>query len=118
MRRLESIEDEMRGTVTYELEGGRYVRFDARTLREYGLKAMMRAHDIEMPTERVPVMQCGRRVGTMAPDFDPFTAKSRSFLYDYRAGDLRREGAVWIAGRTLGASDLDMLVGFVRDEQR
>jgi hypothetical protein len=115
VKRLESLQDEMRGTVTYELPNGRWVTFDARTVREYGLAARMRAYDIEMPTERLPVIQYGRRIGTMAPDFDPASIRTTSFLYDPRPGDFRREGDTWIAGRTLGASDVDCVAGFVRD---
>lgn len=67
------------------------------------------------PTDRVPVMQYGCRVGTLPPDFDPSDIKSRSFLYDPRPGDFRREGDVWIVGRTMGASDIDMVPGFRRE---
>lgn len=117
MKRLESIEDEMRGVVTYELPNGRYATFDARAVRDYGVTALMRAHDLEqfIPSERLPVFQYGRRVGTMAPDFDPVSARSKSFLYDVRPGDFRREGDSWVVGRSLGASDLDCVEGFIRD---
>lgn len=115
MKRIESVLDEMRGTVTYDLGNGRFATFDARTVREVGLGPLMRAYDIEMPTERLPVIYHGRRVGTMAPDFDPATVRSISFMYDVRPGDFRREGDTWVAGRTLGHGDLDCVAGFVRD---
>lgn len=118
MRRIESVEDEMRGTVTYDLGGGRFATFDARTVRKYGLAALMCDLDIEMPTERLPVVHHGRRVGTMAPDFDPVTVRSVSFMYDPRPGDFRREGDTWVASRTLGPGDLDYVAGFVREEIR
>jgi hypothetical protein len=109
--------DEMRGTVTYELPDGRWATFDARAIGEYGLAALMRAHDLEqfVPTERLPVIQYGRRIGTMPPDFDPANARSTSFMYDVRPGDFRREGDTWVVGRTLGAGDVDCVAGFVRD---
>ena len=117
MKRLESTADEMQGVVTYALPDGRYVRFDARALREHGLAALLRGHDLEqfIPTERLPVFQYGRRIGTMAPDFDPASVRSTSFLYDPRPGDFRREGDTWVAGRSLGASDVDCVAGFIRD---
>jgi hypothetical protein len=119
MKRLESMEDEMRGVVTYELPNGRYASFDARAVKEYGISALMRAYDLEqfIPTERLPVIQYGRRIGTMAPDFDPATARSTSFMYDVRPGDFRREGDAWIVGRTLGAGDVDCIAGFIRDTE-
>ena len=117
MKRLESIADEMRGTVTYELPDGRWVTFGARAVREYGIAELMRSEGLEqfIPTERLPVIRNGRRIGTMAPDFDPSNIKSTSPFYDPRAGDFRREGDAWIADRTLGAGDPDCVVGFVRD---
>lgn len=115
MRRIESPLDHERGTVTYDLGDGRWATFDARQIREVGLAPLLEAHGVEMPTERLPVIQYGRRVGTMAPDFDPMTARSMSFMYDVRPGDFRREGDTWVAARNLGPGDLDCVAGFVRD---
>jgi hypothetical protein len=109
--------DEMRGTVTYDLGNGRYATFDTRIVREVGLATLLQDYDIEMPTERLPVIHHGRRVGTMAPDFDPVTARSISFMYDVRPGDFRREGDTWVAGRTLGPGDLECVAGFVWDSR-
>jgi len=117
MKRIDSTEDDKRGVITYELSDGQWVTLDARAVREIGAVTLLRRMKLGhlLPTERVPVMQYGRRVGTLPPDFDPLLARSNSFLFDYRPGDLRREGNAWIARRTLGASDLDCLVGFVRE---
>lgn len=114
MKRIESHEDEMRGTVTYELPDGRFTRLDARLVKEHGLTAIMRANGIEPPTERLPVIHHGQNVGTMAPDFDPASVRTTSFWYDPRPGDFRREGDTWVAARTLGPGDLDCVQGFVR----
>jgi hypothetical protein len=117
VKRLESIEDKMRGIVTYELSDGRWARFDAREVRDRGIAALMRAYDLEqfIPTERLPVIQYGRRIGTMPPDFDPVSARSTSLMYDVRPGDFRREADTWVASETLGASDVDCVAGFIRD---
>lgn len=115
MRRLESPLDHERGTVTYELGDGRWATFDARAVQTFGLARLMEAYGVEMPTERVPVIQYGRRIGTMPPDFDPAFARSISFMYDPRPGDFTREGNAWVVGRTMGASDVDCVVGFIRD---
>lgn len=114
MRRLESIEDEFRGTVTYELSDGRYARFDARTVKEYGIAALLRAHGCEPPTGTLDVIQHGKRIGTVPADFEPYAIKSQTFLYDPRPGDFRREGDVWVASKTLGPGDLDAVPGFIR----
>lgn len=116
MKKIENIADQMRGVVTYDLGNGQYVTLDARDVREYGLETILRDLGVEMPTERIPVMQYGKRVGSVPADFDIAFARSKSPFYDVRPGDLVREGDVWVAGRGLGARDLDCLVGFRRDE--
>jgi hypothetical protein len=66
-------------------------------------------------TERVPVVQHGRRIGTVPPDFDPAKIKSTSWLYSVRPGDFRREGDEWVVSQTLGPGDLEAVPGFVWD---
>jgi len=107
----------MNGTVTYELSKDKWVTFDARALERYGLAALMDAEGLAefMPTERLPVFQYGRRIGTMAPDFEPMTAKSMSPFYDVRPGDFVRSDEGWVVGRTMGAADVDCVEGFVRE---
>jgi hypothetical protein len=120
MKKLDSLEDQMRGTITYDLGGGRYAHFDAGAVRKYGIAELLRAEGIEpppAPTERLPVIKNGERIGTMAPDFDPDNVRSNSFFYDPRPGDFRQEGDAWIAARNLGASDPDCVVGFIRDSE-
>jgi hypothetical protein len=117
MKRLESPLDEMLGTVTYDIGNGRYATFDARAVERYGLARLMEAEGVEMPTERVPVIQYGRRIGTMPPDFDPVSSRSVSFMYDIRPGDFTRTDEGWVVGRTMGASDVDCVAGFIRDDQ-
>jgi hypothetical protein len=115
MRRIESPMDYARNTVTYELPDGRYATFDAHAVERYGLAALLREYDVEMPTKRVPVFQYGRRIGTLPPDFDPRFARSNSFMYDVRPGDFTREADAWVVGRTMGASDVDCVIGFIRE---
>lgn len=117
MKRLESLEDEIKGIVTYELPDGRHVCFEARSVREHGISVMMRANGLEqfIPTERIPVFQYGHHIGTMAPDFDPASVRSNSFLYDPRPSDFRREGDTWVACNALSVGDIDCVVGFKRE---
>jgi hypothetical protein len=117
MKRIESYSDAMNNTVTYQIGGGRYITLDARVVRDRGLAKVMAAYGVEVPKERLPVIQYGRRVGTVPGDFDLSFARSRSPFYDVRPGDLVREGDVWVAARNLGASDLDCLIGFTRDDR-
>jgi hypothetical protein len=115
MKRLEGPLDQVRNTVTYELPDGRWATFDVRAVERFGLDALLREYGVEMPTDRVPVFQYGRQIGTMPPGFDPAFARSNSFMYDIRPGDFVRDGKGWVVGRTMGASDVDCVVGFVRD---
>lgn len=119
MKKIESHEDQMRGVITYEFDDGRRINFDANAVRDLGVSECLRmaGHGDQVPTERRPVIQYGKRIGTMAPDFDPATAKSTSPWYDVRPGDFRLEDGAWVADRTLGASDVDCVAGFVRDQR-
>lgn len=117
MRRIESPLDHVHGTVTYELPDGRWATFEVHTVRKYGLAELLRAEGVEMPTERLPVIQHGRRIGTMPPDFDPAFVRSISFIYDPRPGDFRREGDTWVVARNMGAGDVDCVAGFIRDPE-
>jgi hypothetical protein len=105
--------------VTYELPDGKWITLDGRAVREYGAPRILRdmGYGHLLPTERVPVMQEGRRIGTMEPYFDPLSVKSTSPFYDVREGDFKREGDVWIASRTLGPGDLEAVPGFVWDRK-
>lgn len=114
MRKIESLDDQMRGTVTYEMPDGRFVRLDAFAVREYGAVALLREHGYEPPDGRVDVMQRGQRVGTVPVSFEPMNIKSASFFYDPRPGDFTRDGDVWIASHTLGPGDLEAVPGFER----
>lgn len=117
MRLIESIEDEIRGVVTYELPNGQRARFDASAAKEYGVAELLRSSGLGefVPTERLAVMHHGKRVGTMPPDFDPGNMRSISMFYDPRPSDFKRDGDVWVAARTLGPGDLDAISGFVRE---
>ncbi len=117
MIRLDSIEDEMKGVITYQLADGRRVCFDARTVREYGVAALMGGigEADQVPTERVPVIFHGRRVGTLPGDFDAQNVKSLSWLYNPRPGDFKREDGAWIVGRAVGPGDLEAVAGFIKD---
>lgn len=112
-------DDYAKGTVTYELSDGQWITLDARAVREYGAARMLRdsGYGHLLPTARVTVMQEGRRVGTLPPDFDPMSVKSASWLYDPRPGDFKREGDVWIASRTLGPGDLEAVPGFLKSTE-
>ena len=112
MKRIEREEDQRRGTVTYQLDDGRYVTLEANAVQQFGADKLIQWLGLE---ERVPVMQHGRRVGTLPADFEPLNARSRNPVGEIRPGDFRREGDAWILEETLGSEDLDAIIGFERD---
>lgn len=117
MKKIESIDDERNGVITYEFENGQRARLDRRAVEEHGAAEVLRGMGLGhlIPTRRTVVIQNGLRIGTVPPDFDPSTVKSRSFLYDPRPGDFIRDGDRWIASNALGLGDLEAIVGFKPD---
>lgn len=116
MRRIESINDHMRGVVTFELENGERLCVDERAVRELGLQRLLRRYgygeDAQMPDKRISVWQAGREIGTLPEWFDPLFAESDSWLYEPRAGDFKRTDVGWEADRMLGPGDLDAVRDF------
>ncbi len=119
MRRIESLEDQMNGTVTFDLGNNQFIKIDARDVREYGVEEILRSagHGDKIPTGRVNVMQRGRLVGTVPATFDPAAIKSASFLYDPRPGDFIRKADHWEADKMLGPGDLECVSGFIPANQ-
>lgn len=66
MKRIESIEDDMRGVVTFEAENGQRICMDARMAQEYGPAELLRSAGLPTPTERLPVIHHGQRVGLIS----------------------------------------------------
>lgn len=114
MRKVESLQDDMNGTTTYDLGNGKWVTLDLREVRECGLVEVMKAHGVEIPTGRLPVYQRGKEIGTLPEVFEPAAIKSTSYFYDVRPGDFKREGDRWVASPTLGPGDLESVPEFRR----
>jgi len=114
MRRINSIEDDMRDVVTYEFSNGQRLCIAGRAYRELGIAAIAREQGLGhlLPTERLPVIYHGEMIGTLPPDFDPSYVKSTSLLYEARPGDFKKAGDRWIANRTLGPGDIGAIEGF------
>lgn len=64
-------------------------------------------------TERLPVLQDGRRIGSVPPSFDPTRIRSLSWMYSPRASDFMRGEDAWIAASSLGPGDLEAVAGFL-----
>ena len=94
MKRVETTTDRSRGTLTYQLDDGRYVSLDANAVALYGAENLVQW----LGLEQIPVMQNGRRVGTLPTDAEPLDA-------------LKREGDVWVAEEQL---DLETVKEFER----
>lgn len=112
MRKIDSIEDDMRGRVTYDLGNGKWITLDARTVREHGLKEVLKYAGVDLPTGRLPVFQGGLEIGSVPVLFEPLAIQSKSFLYDARPGDFKRIDRGWEASKYLGPGDLEAVPGF------
>lgn len=120
MIRLESVEDDMQGVLTYRFPNGQCLRVDRHMVQEFGLREIARAMGCDhlLPTERIPVIQDGCRVGTVPGYFEPLAIRSESYFYEPRPGDFVRRGDVWVADRLLGPGDLEAVPGFVWDREQ
>lgn len=112
MQLIESIEDQMNGVLTYEMPDGSRVRICDQAVSKYGAVTILRDMGYQFSTERAPVVQRGKRIGSVPGDFDHMHIKSKSPWYDPRPGDFVRRGDEWIAARTLGPGDLEAVPGF------
>lgn len=109
-------EDLMTGDTIIWLSDGRACRFDRREIQRGSIEAWSASMGILPSSERVDVIQYGRKVGELPAMWTPMLAKSSSFLYDYRHGDLTLRDGKWYASKTLGGGDLDCLIGFIRKD--
>lgn len=65
--------------------------------------------------DRLPVIQYSKVIGSFPAGFNISYAKSKSFMYDIRRGDFILENNKWIVHKSLGASDVDCVEGFIRN---
>lgn len=72
--------------------------------------------DDYLPTQRWPVMRDGRKIGTLAYEFDESDIKSNSIWYTPRPGDIIRDTTrkQFTVAHTMGGGDLDCIMGFRR----
>lgn len=112
MKRVKSVEDEMSGFFTYDLGDGRFLKVTQEEVFTFGLETVLRHYGVEPSTERVPVFQNGREIGSFPACFEPGAVRSSSPLYAIRNGDFERDGDRWVASRDLGPSDFEAVPGF------
>ncbi len=112
-------EDPLNMTRTVYLSDGRAFKFDTFKRPRGDIESWLESMDlVGAKGAPVDVIQDGRKVGELPAFWSPLVAVSRSFLYDYRPGDLTLIDGKWHAHHSLGAGDLDMIVGFVRKDAR
>lgn len=111
---IDTTEDPLNGNVILWLSDGDAICL-RREERELGrLSWWLDSMEIGSSGGRVDVVQYGRKAGELPDYWHPGLAQSSSPFYDYRRGDLVKRDGKWVASHTLGASDLDCLIGFVR----
>ena len=114
MKQITSVEDEMRGRMTFELEDGRYLTFETGLLRDHSLAEILSMYGVEANgSKRVPVFQRGREIGSLPDIWHPSQIRSTSYFYRPRQGDFVRDGDKWIAASGLGPGDLEAIPDFV-----
>ena len=112
-----SIEDERRRIARYRLPDGKMLAVGIESLELHGLDRILRGAGYgHLLNARMPVVWCGRIIGTLPAAFDSRNIQSASFMYQPRAGDFTRDGDRWIASDTMGLGDLRYVVGFEESE--
>ena len=106
MKDITSPIDQMKGIVVVEFDDGKRLNLSARAVEKHGLRALVREYAPEYPAgPPLPVFQRGKQIGTLSASWHPSDAR-RSFLYEPRPNDFRRDGDRWIADPMLGPGDL------------
>lgn len=115
MRLIDSITDQMNDVQTYELADGRRVRLAGSAVREIGAAKLLYQMGLASDPKTLParpVFWHGEMVGTLPGDFNPRTVRSGSLLYDPRPGDFAETEKGWLASKSLGLGDLEVIDGF------
>ena len=113
MEEITCEQDRLNRARVFRLPDGRYASFDAGTVERVGLHQLLRDAGVDLDFTPVPVHQGGRTVGTLPACFCPTAFKSKSWLYEPRPGDFRKDGNIWLASPGLGPGDLEAVPGFV-----
>jgi hypothetical protein len=111
---VDAKEDPLNGNYVLWLSDGEAICLERRERDLCEMEWWLDSMSIAGNGERVDVIQYGRRVGELPDYWHPGLAKSASPFFDYRPGDLVKQDGKWVASPTLGARDLDCLIGFVR----
>lgn len=113
IKRIDDPGDKFLGTITFDLDDGRYLRVSVRDLKEYGLKEILKHYSgVEVPTKPVMVFQRNQLVGKVPALWQPEVLVSKSPLYSWRPGDFEFRNNAWYADPMLGAGDLAAIEGF------
>lgn len=102
----------------YELGDGRLCAFGASDVRRYGLEELLQSMDIQLSSERMPVFQRGKRIGSLPAIFNPVAWRVTSPFVDLRDGDFRLDADGWHAAKTLCPGDLEAVEGFVWERNK
>jgi hypothetical protein len=115
MRNITTFEDEMNRVVRYAFPDGQCLAVDADAVKDFGIEYVLRQEGLGryLETDRTEVVQRGKVIGTLPPNFEPMRIKSTSFLYEVRGDDFKQNGDKWVAADSLCPGDFDAIPGFV-----
>lgn len=113
--RRADLDNPERDAQTWEVEGGRFIIVPGPEARKHGAANILYQMGLgpnpkDMP--RRPVYQDGVMIGTLPGDFDPYSVRSNSLLYEPRRGDFVETPTGLQAAASLCPGDLSAIVGF------
>lgn len=120
MEWIENPADEKRGMFRYQIGSDQKIYLEARYIEAFGLTEAMYCAEIdenEMPTKRVPVLQDGREIGALPPNFDLAHTRFIAKTHVLRTADLRWTGNRWDAHSRLRPSGFERISGFLPLEE-
>lgn len=108
-RTARRLPDHPNGDRLYHLSDGTHLVFPCEAAYLYTEEAFLKSNGARLLRDRIPVLQRGRKIGTLPRSFDWATSKTDNFFVSLRPGDFVLHDDHWEASWSLGPGDLESI---------